>query len=100
MKSSIAAPSLRNSGLLVTCKGFFDRETRFSVIARLVPTGTVLLMTTSCFGSRHSDRPVAKDHRLERFALPSAAWGVPTATKTNWAPRTADCKLVEKFRRP
>ena len=47
MKSSMAAPSLRNSGLLATstaCRGCAPPGARPG--ARLVPTGTVLLMTT------------------------------------------------------
>ena len=47
MKSSIAAPCLRNSGLLTTLKGcdvsFWIASRTFS----LVPTGTVLLSTTT-----------------------------------------------------
>ena len=47
LKSSIAAPSLRNSGLLATSHSRPVSSLQPSaVIRRLVPTGTVLLVTT------------------------------------------------------
>ena len=52
MKSSIAAPSFRNSGFEATSMGrfaFFDIR---SIRVLLVPTGTVLLMTTTASGRK------------------------------------------------
>ena len=43
-KSSIAAPSLRNSGLDTTSIGAFDPASS-ACIRAAVPTGTVLLLT-------------------------------------------------------
>ena len=51
MKSSMAAPSLRNSGLLATSIGRPGRlRHALGQARRLVPTGTVLLMTTTASG--------------------------------------------------
>jgi hypothetical protein len=45
MKSSIAAPCLRNSGLLTTLNGWVVWSRTTSRTFSLVPTGTVLLST-------------------------------------------------------
>ena len=45
MKSSIAAPCLRNSGLLAMLKGCVVPRSIVSRTRRAVPTGTVLLVT-------------------------------------------------------
>ena len=47
MKSSIAAPSFKNSGLETTSKGCLVTEASASRMRVEVPTGTVLLATTT-----------------------------------------------------
>ena len=47
MKSSIAAPCLRNSGLLTTLNACFVSAATASRTFFAVPTGTVLLSTTT-----------------------------------------------------
>src|SRR5437667_7266345 len=94
MKSSTAAPSLRNSGLLATSKEWGADGghllAKRSANAWLVPTGTVLLMTTIGLAAPADGvKPLtavfamasATAQRLDRSAEPSLACGVPTATK-------------------
>ena len=45
MKSSIAAPCFRNSGLLTTLNGWVVSRRMTSRTLAAVPTGTVLLLT-------------------------------------------------------
>ena len=47
MKSSMAAPSLRNSGLETTSKGWAVTAASRALTWSLLPTGTVLLLTTT-----------------------------------------------------
>src|SRR5437660_207794 len=54
LKSSIAAPSLRNSGLLATSNGTSVTSAIRRASSALVPTGTVLLMTMILGSSRGS----------------------------------------------
>ncbi len=89
MKSSIAAPSLRNSGLEQTETG---TEVSAAMAARTrsaVPTGTVDLVTTILGAVRMlADGPRGIQDVL-RSAEPSSSGGVPTAMKTTRAASTA-----------
>src|SRR6266567_3297411 len=111
MKSSTAAPSLRNSGLLTTSKKWEadgeDLLAKRSTNARLAPTGTVLLMTIMGLAALVDGQdPLAAAlanasataQRLERSADPSLACGVPTATKMSCAPLTPGPRSVAKRR--
>ena len=87
MKSSIAAPSLRNSGLSAMWKGASVRSRIRSRTLWLVPTGTVLL-TTTIFGvwswpsrSRVPAMSPATSSTYFRSAEPSTSLGVPTQMK-------------------
>ncbi len=100
VKSSIAAPSLRNSGLLATWNGTSVTSAMRRVSSALVPTGTVLLMTT-IFGVVRCEaisRPTAQTPR--RSAPPSSPWGVPTAMKTSSASAIPSARLVVNLSRP
>ena len=84
IKSLIAFPSFRNSGLEATSKSTFTPLLSNSswITARTllaVPTGTVLLVTTSlyCFILRPMVR--ATSNTYFKSALPSSSGGVPTA---------------------
>ena len=73
LKSSIAAPSLRNSGLLATSNGTVVTSAIRRASSAFVPTGTVLL-TTMIFGPVRFDaisRPTAQTPL--RSAPPSGA---------------------------
>ena len=87
MKSSIAAPSLRNSGLLATSHVAAGQLLAAGAqISALVPTGTVLLMTTMASGAQvRGDRVDRRPTALDRSAAPSSPCGVPTARKTSSA---------------
>ena len=82
MKSSIAAPSLRNSGLEQTwnvvrvCRAISVRT--FSA----VPTGTVLLVATILGPFMCRPMVLATSSTCCRSAEPSSLGGVPTAMKT------------------
>ena len=81
MKSSIAAPSLRNSGLLATSQSrpVCSFEPRVDLRA-FVPTGTVLLVTTIGVGAAGAARCSSTTvHSADRSAAPSSLCGVPTA---------------------
>ncbi len=82
MKSSIAAPCLRNSGLLTTLNGWVVSAAIVAWTLRAVPTGTVLLSTTTVylFIARPTSRATAST--CCRSADPSSPCGVPTAMKT------------------
>ena len=100
MKSSIAAPSLRNSGLLATshvAAGAFLRAA--ATISALVPTGTVLLMTTIASWRKCGAMSSTTAHRADRSAAPSSACGVPTARNTSLAAPTAAARSVVKCSR-
>ena len=74
LKSSIAAPSLRNSGLLATSKETFVTSAIRRASSALVPTGTVLLMTivlgeSKMRGDLAADLPHAAQVRAAVVAL-------------------------------
>ena len=82
MKSSIAAPCFRNSGLLTTLKGC---EVSAAIAARTfgaVPTGTVLLSTTTVYLFIARPISLATPRTCCRSAAPSSPCGVPTAMNT------------------
>ena len=100
VKSSIAAPSLRNSGLFATWNGTSVTSAICRASSAFVPTGTVLLMTM-IFGPVRFlaiSRPTAQTPR--RSAPPSSPWGVPTAMKTISASAIPSARLVVNLRRP
>ncbi len=100
MKSSIAAPSLRNSGLEQTEKGI---EVSASTAARTraaVPTGTVDLVTMTLGSFMCLPMAVATASTCCRSAEPSSPGGVPTAMKITWDRRTASAMSVLKASRP
>ncbi len=84
MKSSTAAPSLRNSGLETIAKGSFAPRaaSSFATASRTlsaVPTGTVDLSTTTREPSMCFAMPRAAASTYCRSAEPSSPGGVPTA---------------------
>ena len=85
MKSSMAVPSLRNSGLLATSQGRPVSSARRRVTAALVPTGTVLLSTTMASAVRWGAISATTAHKAVRSASPLAFGGVPTARNTSFA---------------
>jgi hypothetical protein len=100
MKSSTAAPSLRNSGFEQTWKGTLAwAEIALRTLAA-VPTGTVLFVMT--IFSSFIERPIvsATASTCFRSAEPSSPWGVPTAMNTMREPRTASATSVVKRSRP
>ena len=100
MKSSIAAPSLRNSGLEHMWKGWAMRGRMTAATFSAVPTGTVdFVITTS---SRVACVPIAAatSRTCVRSAEPSSSGGVPTAMKTTSALAIAAAMSVVKRRRP
>ena len=100
MKSSMAAPSLRNSGLLATSQSRPVSSRNRRAAAALVPTGTVLLMTTTA--SRSNRGAISADHGPQRgrSTEPSSADGVPTARKTSLAAAVAAARSAVKRNRP
>ena len=87
MKSSIAAPSLRNSGLETTSNSTFTPRSPsvWSMRSRTlsaVPTGTVDLSTTIRYSFMWRPMVSATASTCERSAEPSSSGGVPTAM--NW----------------
>ena len=87
IKSFIALPSFRNSGLLATSKSISTPRFCSSAasVARTflaVPTGTVLLVTTSTYLFIFCPIVRATSSTYERSALPSSLGGVPTAQNT------------------
>ncbi len=96
MKSSTAAPSLRNSGLETTANGCRASGAMIFLISAAVPTGDVLLLTTILepFMARATASAVPSTCRMS--ARPSAPCGVPTAMKTTAAAPTAAARSVEK----
>ena len=82
LKSLIAAPSFRNSGLQQTCTGCSVSASIASRTILAVPTGTVLFVITMRSPSiaRPTSRAAARTWR--RSADPSSPGGVPTAMKT------------------
>ncbi len=105
MKSRTADPSLRNSGLFATSNGISrpraESSPRISALTfRVVPTGTVDLVTTILPSSMHWPTARATSHTVERSADPVASGGVPTVMKTISDPLTAEARSVVKSRRP
>ncbi len=100
MKSSIAAPSLRNSGLLARWQGLPRSFVSRSRAWLFVPTGTVLLMTTIVSSVTWGASPSTTAQRLLKFAEPSSLLGVPTARNTIWAPPAPAARSVVKCKRP
>ncbi len=96
MKSSMAAPSLRNSGLLATWHSRPVSSFSCWKMDALVPTGTVLLVTTTASGLRSAAIVLTTVHKAVKSAAPSWALGVPTARKTRSADRTAWEEFVVK----
>src|SRR6266511_2465582 len=82
MKSSIAAPSLRNSGLEQTWNGVLVWRAISARTRSAVPTGTVLFVTTSL--GPFIWRPIvrAASSTCCTSAEPSSSGGVPTAMHT------------------
>ena len=99
MKSSIAAPCFRNSGLLTTLKVCLVWPAIVSRTLFAVPTGTVLLSTTTVYLSIAWPMDLATASTCCRSAAPSSPCGVPTAMKTISDARTADGRSVVKARR-
>ena len=94
MKSAIAAPSLRNSGLETTSNSTF--ALRFAsalatsaLTLSAVPTGTVDLVTTIVYLSMCSPMVRATASTWRRSAEPSSSGGVPTAMRLEQAVRDA-----------
>jgi hypothetical protein len=107
MKSSMAAPSFRNSGLLATSTCGHPFSARMSATRALVPTGTVdLVMTTRepgrPTGSLFSARAIAlaTAHTALRSASPASDCGVPTAMKMRRAAFSAVGRSVVNVSRP
>ena len=87
MKSFMAAPSFRNSGLLATSKGIsIPRLSNSSRIATFtfsaVPTGTVDLVTNTKYLFIFRPTVRATSNTYFKSALPSSSGGVPTALNT------------------
>ena len=89
MKSSIAAPCFRNSGLLTTLKGCVVSPAIASRTFGAVPTGTVLLSTTTVYLFIARPMSRATPSTCCRSADPSSPCGVPTAMNTISEARTA-----------
>ena len=98
-KSSMAAPSLRNSGFDTTSIGTWVRASISACMRAAVPTGTVLLFTTTVCCRATSAIWPATSMATRRSALPSSPCGVPTAMNTTSEARTAPARSVVKVRR-
>ncbi len=99
MKSSTAAPSLRNSGLLHMWKG---KRAFFAIVAATfsaVPTGTVDFVTTTSSRAMCSPIISATLSTCRRSAEPSSSGGVPTAMNTTSARSIAPATSVVKVSR-
>jgi len=82
MKSSIAAPCFRNSGLLTTLKGWVVSRRSTSRTFSEVPTGTVLLVTSTERAAMWGATVAAAVVTWSRSASPFSSGGVPTVRKT------------------
>ena len=105
MKSLIAAPSLRNSGLLAisnsTSEPLFASSSRtMPRITSAVPTGTVLLVTSTLNLSIFLPKVRATAFTAVRSADPSSSGGVPTAQNTASTSLRHSSRDVVKLRRP
>ena len=99
MKSSIAAPCFRNSGLLTTLNGWVVCSAITAATFLAVPTGTVLLSTTTVYLSIALPTSSATPSTCCRSAAPSSPCGVPTAMNTISDAFTAAGRSVVKLRR-
>ena len=99
MKSSIAAPCFRNSGLLTTLNACFVSAAIVSRTSFAVPTGTVLLSTTTVYLSIARPIALATASTCCKSAAPSSPCGVPTAMNTMADVFTDDGRSVVKVRR-
>ena len=105
MKSLMAAPSLRNSGLEATSKGMSTprrpSSSRMAALTlRAVPTGTVDLVTSMVYFLMLRPNSRATSSTYWRSAEPSSSGGVPTAENTTSTSSITDARSVEKCRRP
>ena len=105
IKSLIAAPSLRNSGLDATSKSIFTPLAASSAfIASLtlfaVPTGTVDFVTIIVYLLIFCPKVLATASTYFKSAEPSSSGGVPTAEKTTSTSSSTVRKSVVKFSRP
>ena len=100
MKSSIAAPSLRNSGFEHTANGSAVSDCTAARTFSAVPTGTVDLVTITLWPFMLRPISLATPSTCWRSAEPSSPGGVPTAMNTTRAARTADGRSVVKVSRP
>ena len=87
IKSSIASPSFKNSGFDATSKRiatlrFLSSPSIAALTLWLVPTGTVLLVTTKQYLDRDCPILLATLSTCFRSAEPSSSDGVPTAMNT------------------
>ena len=101
IKSFIAAPSFKNSGLDTTSNNRFDflifnsDSTTFLTLSA-VPTGTVDLFTKMISFCIFSPISFATDRTYFKSAEPSSPIGVPTAIKTISASFIPDSKSLVK----
>ena len=100
MKSSTAAPSFRNSGLEQIWKGVRVCREISARTFSAVPTGTVLLVTTSFRSFMCSPIVRATSRTCCRSAEPSSSGGVPTAMKITSDRSTAWATSVVNVKRP
>ena len=105
MKSLMAAPSLRNSGLEATSKGtsaprFASSSATAAFTLAAVPTGTVDFVTSRVYLLILRPNVRATSSTYFRSALPSSSGGVPTALKTTSTSSITSARSVEKLRRP
>ena len=100
MKSSMAIPSLRNSGLLATSTSRPVSSFSRAATSALVPTGTVLLQTTMASGPRCGASRSTTDQRAVRSTDPLSAGGVPTARNTSRAFSAAAARSTVNCSRP
>ena len=105
MKSCMAAPSFKNSGLEATSKGMstsllVSSACMMALTLFAVPTGTVDLVIRIVYFLIFSPKVLATASTYFKSALPSSSGGVPTAEKTNSTLSKQDIRLVEKCRRP
>jgi len=105
MKSLMAFPSFRNSGLEATSNGTSipraaSSRSTVSLTFAAVPTGTVLLVTSSVYFETLAPNVFATSSTWLRSAPPSSSGGVPTAMKTTSTLLTTAPKSVPNDRRP
>ena len=104
MKSSMAAPSLRNSGFDTTSNStsalrFVSDSATAAPTLSPVPTGTVDLVTTTLYSVMCSPIERATASTYLRSAEPSSSGGVPTAMSCSWPWATPSAAEVVNRRR-